>query len=309
MKKLIFKAVLLVLPFALILGFIEYRLRQIPNSYSTSKAALESRLDKIEVLVTGTSHAQNGVLTQSIKTPTFNLGHGSQSLYYDTQLVSKYAERMPNLKLVVFVISYHSLEYRLSNSIERWRAGFYRQVYGIAGEDARQGFQLTDYSYIALYTPKEAYRQVLNHAPGIGVAQASEDAVATPEAIGSPSADFGLKRVKFHESEMHERDIARNVAALESACSMLSARNITVVFVTLPVHHTYSDYIQPANYQRMQQTIAELTAKYHIEYFNYFFDRRFTDEDFANSDHLNVRGADKFSRILEDEVIKRYVPK
>ena len=39
----------------------------------------------------------------------------------------------------------------------------------------------------------------------------------------------------------------------------------------------------------------------------YSADPRFGLEDFTDSDHLAVRGAEKFSLILKDEIVSRYV--
>jgi hypothetical protein len=38
--------------------------------------------------------------------------------------------------------------------------------------------------------------------------------------------------------------------------------------------------------------------KYHVAYFNFLRDSRFVTADFYVSDHLNARGAEKFSKIL-----------
>ena len=289
------------------LGLIEYRLRHVPNEYSSTKAAFESKAAEVEILITGTSHAQNGVKVQFLDRPAFNLGRGSQSLYYDTQLVSKYVDSMPNLKLVIFSLSYHSLEYRLMNSVERWRSGFYKQVYGIPGEDAGEGFKLTNYSYIALYTPKEAVR--LASEGFLGAAETEAKRTLTPAILteGGVSEAFGRIRAKGHETQMRRVDLRPNVAALESACALLKRRNVSVVFITVPTHHTYYDHIDATSYQRMQDTIKEMTERYGVPYFNYLHDARFTTEDFFNSDHLNERGAEKFSRILNEDVVKRYV--
>lgn len=314
MKILLLKTLLLVTPFALGLAFIEYQLRQLPNSYSTTRAALEQRLGGIEVLFTGMSHTQSGVRTDVLDCDAFNLAYGSQSLYYDTQLVLKYAPAMPRLKLAVFTISYSSLEYKLNNGIERWRAGFYQQVYELPGEDAREGVQLRNYSYIALYTPKEAYRRVWGHFRGTGEHSAAPAAgAAVPQAgaavpqEGEVSEAFGRARARLHGSQMHQIDIPANRAALEDACRQLQQRGVTVVFLTVPTHHTYYDYIDRAAYQRMQDNVRQLSANCQAEYFNYMFDARFTPADFLNSDHLNSIGAAKFSRIINEDFIKRHV--
>lgn len=324
MKRLFVKGLLLITPFACVLAFVEYELRQLPNSYSATRAGLESRRGDLEVLITGSSHAQSGVRAELLTRPAFNLAYGSQSLHYDTELALKYAPVLPRLKLVIFTISYHALEYKLSNSIERWRAGFYQQVYGLPGEETRERLQLTNYSYTALYTPKEAYRRVLENFQSPGHASTGEPDVdagapragapdlptSTPGALAGAEVtdDFGKRRIILHQSEMHQSDIAENRTALERACHELRRRNIAVVFVTLPTDRTYYDHIDPATYQRMQQTMQEVSANCQCEYFNYLRDARFASADFLNSDHLNPTGAAKFSRIINEEILPKTLP-
>src|SRR5678815_2044345 len=89
LKLLIIKSVLILVPFFSLVGLVELRLRYVPNEYSSTKAALDSKVGEVEILITGTSHAHDGVAAQFLSRPAFNLGKGSQSLYYDTQLVSK----------------------------------------------------------------------------------------------------------------------------------------------------------------------------------------------------------------------------
>ena len=297
----------MLVPLFSLVGLVELRLRYVPNEYSSNKERLEAQAEEIEILVTGTSHAQNGVAPEFLALPAFNLGYGSQSLHYDTQLVSKYVDSMPNLKLVIFGLSYHSLEYRLVNSVERWRGGFYHLVYGIPGEDSQEEFKLTNYSYIALYTPKEAVR--LASGGILGAAEEEAKRIQTPTVVthGEVSETFGKVRITSHEKQMRPADLPANVAALERTCAMLKKRNVSVVFITVPTHHTYYEHINPQSYQRMQDTIKQMTGKFGVPYFNYLRDERFTTEDFINSDHLNSRGAEKFSRILNEDVVKRYV--
>lgn len=308
MKKLIFKIILLVSPFAFILIFVEHRLRGIPNTYLNSKTELEKRHNEIEILITGASHAQSGIAPQFLSHPAFNLANGSQSLYYDTQLITKYTGALPKLKLVIFTISYHSLESQLKNSMERWRGGFYKQVFGIRREDEGGEFQLADYSYIGLYSPKLAYRQVLEDLlkKNKSTEEVTERAVKAANQ-GDISPEFGKRRVKLHETEMRENSVTANVEALEQACRLLKERNVMVAFITIPAHHTYSDNIQPEKYQRMQEIIKQLSKKNKTEYFNYMFDTRFTEEDFINSDHLSETGAEKFTKIIDQEIVGKYL--
>ena len=75
----------------------------------------------------------------------------------------------------------------------------------------------------------------------------------------------------------------------------------------MPTDHTYYENINVTGYQRMQETIRQISEKYGVTYFNYLRDDRFTQEDFIDSDHLNGRGAEKFTRILDEDIVRKYV--
>ena len=124
---------------------------------------------------------------------------------------------------------------------------------------------------------------------------------------GEVSEVYGKQRVQLHEAQMRQADLQINLAALERACFLLKKKNVAVVFITTPVHRTYFSNINQEAYQRMQLTIKQFSEKYQIQYFNYLDDKRFGDPDFIDSDHLNKKGAEKFTYILNDDVVKRYI--
>jgi len=37
-------------------------------------------------------------------------------------------------------------------------------------------------------------------------------------------------------------------------------------------------------------------------------DGRFSNKDFFNRDHLNIHGAEKFSTIINEEIVQKYFP-
>jgi len=295
----------MLVPFFSLVGLVELRLRHVPNEYSSTKEALDAKLGEVEILITGTSHAQ-GIEPSYLSDPAFNLGHASQSLYYDTKLVSKYVDKIPNLKLVIFAISNHALEYRLMNSTESWRAGFYKHVYGIPNEDGEE-LKLSNYSFIALLTPKEALRRATGGFLGAAESEVRRNQTPLSDTKVGVNDAFGRKRAQHHEGLMRQSALPFNVAALERGCELLKERNVTVVFITVPTDRTYYEHINVKSYQRMQETIKQISDKYGVRYFNYLRDHRFAPEDFIDSDHLNGRGAEKFAHILNEEVIDKYV--
>ena len=57
--------------------------------------------------------------------------------------------------------------------------------------------------------------------------------------------------------------------------------------------------------EEMLSFVHRLQKKYPIiEYYDYCYDNRFVDEDFMDSSHLSEIGANKFSRIVKEEILK-----
>ncbi|HEX2396054.1 MAG TPA: hypothetical protein VHI78_11965, partial [Bacteroidales bacterium] len=122
MKKEVFifikKVLLLILPFLIILGFIELQLRKIPNSYAKKRQFFENSLGRINVLVLGSSQSLYDINPDYFNYIGFNLSDVNQSLYYDAEITLKFIDRMPSLKCVVLSVSYFSLWYQISDDEE-----------------------------------------------------------------------------------------------------------------------------------------------------------------------------------------------
>ncbi|MGB7923609.1 MAG: hypothetical protein WCF57_10225 [Pyrinomonadaceae bacterium] len=309
MKRFFIKGLIFALPLVLLLSFVEYRLSKIPNGYNTKKTFLERRLSQYEVLITGSSHAFTGINPAALDCPAYNIAYLGQSLYYDSQLVLKYLDEMPSLKLLVVPVSYQSLEYRLSNNRnDSWRADFYDKYYGIPAEGGRAAwFNPVDYSFIALYGIDESRLYVRQGFRPRIEGKIDENGWGNIGTSSKITDEIVSDRIAHHHSIMRPEVIEANLKSMENMFEKVKAKNVSIVIMTAPISQAYADNISPERYARMQDGIRHLSSKYGVEYFNYLFDRRFTTEDFRDSDHLNARGAEKLSRIIKDEFVTKYI--
>lgn len=309
MKRFLIKGLIFAAPFVLLLSFIEYRLSKIPNGYNTKKKFLERRVSGYEVLITGSSHAFTGIDPSTLDCQAYNIAYLGQSLYYDSQLVLKYLDEMRSLKLLVVPISYQSLEYRLRNNPnDRWREDFYYRYYGIPKEEERDAwFDPVDYSFIALYGIDESRLYVRNGFRPRIEGKIDENGWGNIGELSNITGEIAKDRIAHHHSIMRPEVINDNLSALSNMFEKVRAKNIAIVIVTTPISQAYADNISPERYARMQEGIDRLRKSYGVEYFNYFVDRRFTVDDFRDSDHLNARGAEKFSRIIKDDFVTRHI--
>lgn len=309
MKKFFIKGFIFVLPLVLLFAFIEFKLSQIPNGYTTKKSFFEQRIAEYEVVNTGTSHTLMSINPRYLDGKAYNLAYLGQSLYYDAQLVSRYLDRMKGLRLLIVPVSYQSLQYRMSNNrLHGWRANFYSRHYGFPDEDGNPAWlKPGNHSLIALYGIDEtrAYiRGGFRPRPEIKIDENGWGDMGTVSNLAERNV---RARINNHHAAMKPEVIAENIRTLENLFDQLKARNISIVIVTTPVSQVYASKMLPENLHRMQEGIEYLQSKYGIEYFNYLYDQRFVAEDFLDADHLNARGAEKFSSIINDDFVKRYV--
>ena len=104
---------------------------------------------------------------------------------------------------------------------------------------------------------------------------------------------------------MKDDAFENNIKYLEILLKEITKRNITPVFITSPVHKTYYDNTDSGKILLIEEVINNLCLKYSCRYYNYFRDSRFEDEDFADVDHLNPKGAEKYSEIIDDEILSK----
>jgi hypothetical protein len=304
-ERFLIKLLIFVMPIIIVMGFVELRLRNIPNSYNLKRIYFEDQLESIQILVLGSSEALHAINPGFFEVKGFNLSNVSQSFYYDSEITLRYIDKMKNLKSVIITVFYSSFWYQLQDTKEGWRDYFYFHYWdikypGLKWYDSRM------YSFVMLYTP----RRTLEYAEKLFRIDLSEgldrNGWAPIDAIkNNPNISdiMSKERVKLHESIQSESKYQENLRIIDNFVCELRKRHIKVFFVIPPVPSTYSKYTNPKIREMNEQAILELCRKYNGRFFNYFTDKRFATEEFSDNDHLNSVGAEKFSKILNDDII------
>jgi hypothetical protein len=305
MKKFFFKTLFFIGPLMLLLVYIDIGLNKVINSFNYKKSSLEATLDSIEVLVTGSSQAAYGINPEFFHKKVFNLGTPSQSLFYDTRLVLKYMDRIPALKYVIINVSYFSFDYQVVDGTEKWRDFYYSQFWKIKYPEVNS-FDIRNYSKIALYGPDSSFLYWI-HGFKVNLAkQWSKNGFLRMDTLGNSlniSDALGYRRVQAHNYSNAERNFQQNSRNLDLLIKTLKRKNIIPVIVTPPVFLTYSKFINKKKWSKIQVEIKDICSMYNINYYDYSTDSRFVKHDFLDNDHLNFIGAEKFSRILDTEIL------
>jgi hypothetical protein len=309
MRKFIIKFLIFISPILLLILWWEHELARMTNSYETKVRLVEKAAPNCEVLVLGSSHAYFGINPSFFTRKGFNMANTSQSLYYDTEIITRYLPHLPKLKYAVFPVSYFSLEEEmLAQGSESFRCSFYHRFYHLPDERWIDKFDIRNFSSIALYGVPESTRYLrlrfnVNLAEHLASNGWYEVAFDKDDEKNINDAS-GKTRVDFHNASMAETNIAYNRALLLKAICLCKDAGVVPILITTPVYHTYRDHIDRDKFERMQKVIHGLCIETSVKYFNYFADHRFDVDDFHDNDHLNAQGAEKFSKILDQEVLQ-----
>lgn len=277
-----------------------------PSSYAAKRSLLDLHAGEVEVVITGHSHALRGVRPAFLSRPALNLANVSQSLHYDTGLVVAWLPRLARLRLVILCVSALSFQYRLDRSPEAWRAPFYGLEFGLPGEagpwtlgDPARHLALPNFGI-------EAVRRFALTGRALDPGIASDGWSAFPASLAPPGPTVagGAARAALHRGMMSEGYVRGNLDAVGRLARALRARGIAAVLVAMPVAGTYSDALGPAALDRMRSALKEAERAHGIPHRDFTLDRRFSPDDFFDDDHLNARGAERFSVMLDEEVVR-----
>jgi hypothetical protein len=298
LPRLLIRFLAFTLPLVALTLAIDAKFRRIPTSYGVKRAWLEAHGGDIEVLVLGSSSAFNGVQPKFFRAPAYNAGNVAQSIYYDHEILSRYLGSMKALKLVFLLFDYQTLEYHFEDGIESWRQFFYYHEYGFRPEGGVDPYDVRFTSVLQLYPPNVRVRCVIATCDQTDGMDEFGWAPTPTESVNDGPFWFEMDNELRHESYL-----VGNQALLEEDLAMLQARDIGAALVVPPVYSSFSSLVGADVRARTASVLTSLAGRHKARYVDYFNDSRFDGRDFANSTHLNESGAEKFSRILDDELV------
>ena len=297
MIKFIKDIIIYILPIFLGCLIMEGLLRNIPNDYALKQKYLDKNASSIETLVLGSSHAFYGVNPEFFTTKAFNLAFVSQTLDYDWELLKKYQGNFKILKTIIIPISYFSLFSKLENGQEAWRQKDYYRFFDLKQSTPVQyRFEVTslkmkaNLSRIGSYYIKKK-NPIQCNSLGMGFSKIN---------VNLNFQEDGVKAAQRHRA-FEFKYLNENIEILKTIISYAGSHNLKVVFVTTPATSYYYNNLDLVQLDRMKNTMQSLdNINPHVNYYSFLKDERFSENDFRDADHLNEKGAEKFTKLLNN---------
>ncbi len=299
-----------VLPLLLGWSLLEWWAAQLPTSHTVKRENLYKSAAAIDTLIVGSSGAYWGISPAELPGSAFNLANVAQTFYYDDQLVTRVLPQLPRLRRVILGVAYVSLFFQLQDTDEEERQYYYYQDWGIPPPRLRDGVDIRMFSKVALRTPVpvlESFAAALrSRARGGRFAPAPLDPPVdergwSPREPGNPDdlqPSVIETKLRYHHGLMHLSDLPDNLRSLQHLIGILKQRGVELILVTTPVWKTYSSNLRPEYADRMQATLTALSHNDNVRYLPFLTAPQFDAADFLDADHLNQRGAVRFTRLL-----------
>lgn len=295
------------LPAVLIAAVAEYSLRKIPNDYALKNELLTKNSKDLEVLALGASSILHNINPTYTTKKGFNAAHFSQSLKYDRLIFNKFIDQMPNLEYVIIGIDYWSPYGDIEDSPEWWRVKYYNIHYG-ANLYRWEG----KYNYELYFRDIGTFKRAgLGLLTLLGLRKDShvsinDNGFGVHYTLKNRSADWdnGLEEASRHNALVDEalklKPGFHNHKHVEDIILQCASRGVQVLLINVPLYRTYRENLNRLHLSSQNEFCQFFEKNYaNVKHFDFSKDPRFSEDDFYDSNHLNDRGSEKFTRILD----------
>lgn len=307
MKHFLRQSLLFLIPICIVAIVAEVMLRQVPNPYRYKYEWMEQHADSVETLVFGSSHTFYGIRPEYLEGRAFSLANVSQPWKLDIWLLKRWAERCKQLKTIIWPISFYSWfgSGRLEDGTESYRCRFYK-IYmhcDLYPDFSKYNLELSDYRTAKGKLGTAVYNLFHDDAdPGYDAyGWGNQYKLSTKYMEKWNDGTEAAAAVKRHTVKSFEHT-EKNIGLMTEVAEFCQQRGIRLVIITTPCWHAYTDSLNSTQLNRMYELTRQFQQKYHLTYLDYLKDPRFVPDDFFDSNHLSDVGAEKFSKILKEDI-------
>lgn len=290
----------------LICCIIEIGLLYRPNIYSYKYQYMEDHLNDIRILLLGSSHVEEGVMPELLGTGAFNLAISARLNEYDAALAEKYVPRMDSLKVLVMHMDYSTFMYgRLKHNPKETNNGVSLIGTCHCMHTKYMRLHVAPFWYWSeILNSKLNYMSRFWNGPEVLQECDSLGFVGLNLEERRPGWEYRNLADEFDPSLPINQDTYNHLWTIyESIAHVTNQRGVRLILINTPVYKTYQEAVNETVLNDIQDFVKKLQQKYpNIEYYNYMFAADFLPDDFNDSSHLTVTGAEKLSRLLAEVI-------
>ncbi|WP_316811940.1 hypothetical protein [Pedobacter heparinus] len=250
--------------------------------------------DYADKIIIGHSHPECA-FNDSLITNTINIAQSGESYFYSYYKVKQLLQQNKNIKYVFVEFTNNQIEKKMEEWI--WSGLFLSYKYHTYAP-------FIDYqgnSLLMKNNPKSLLKlQIKTLLNNIKVILFKDYDYARKTGgylyLGKSKTDslIKLKDITIGKNEIHELLPIENLAYLDRIVNLCQIKGVKVILLRSPLHKKYPGIKNENEFKKL------LTVKYRHIHFLDFKNFPLQDEEFADLEHLNFKGAKKFSAFFND---------
>jgi hypothetical protein len=259
----------------------------------------------INGIITGISYAEVGIDTKYLNGNFVNLAVSSQDIFYDYNLLNyvlSFDEPRNNIKYCIIGLSYYSFQYDLSMSRFKGKTLTYYPTF-------RTTHNYQDPIFVREY---DDFKSKANLILANNFFMRLHEILRTDieiwwdnytNAIMNDNMKSVGKDIAFQDCNKHyPKTVEENISIFRNYLNLLKKYNIKPTIVVLPASKCYTDYYSNIIETEFKLIISQFIKEYDLQYIDYFRSEDFNDVDFYDVSHLNKKGAEKFTKIINNSI-------
>ncbi|MFA5524724.1 MAG: hypothetical protein WDA24_10245 [Tissierellales bacterium] len=266
---------------------------------------------KYDGIITGISYTQKGICTELLRERFFSFANPTQDLFYDHEMMKlalSFLDVKETIKYVIIGLCYYSFQYDLSRSIQSNRCNYYYLVtksyhnYSQAekGEKFLSDFNkvsnkilIENHDRIFIEGHEEKYIEIINKGKELKFDSSLLSEVEKEKCIDAVKQEF---------NKDYPLTVEENKAIFKEYLELLYSHNIKPVIAIPPETRLYRDNISQRIKDEFYSIINEFQKKYDFQFLDYFYSDYFDDSDFYDVSHLNNKGSEKWTKLLDKDI-------
>ncbi|MEM9544436.1 MAG: hypothetical protein AAGA77_00615 [Bacteroidota bacterium] len=302
MKPFIRSLIFFLIPIIGLSLSLEYYLRnRINTNEILAKLELVHRHSDTELIFIGNSHGRNSFNPDDFELKSLNLCIGGSTPFYNSELLEKVIDDFPNLKYIVYNISYQSLFYDMDRlPDEKKKYEFLHYLGSDCGVDKNRHEY---YSILSTVGLRNAIDNVI-----VDLTQSSEKWIEH-RGFKSESGKIDLDdvreaahiRIDAHHQLMSDDKKTFNFNQLSQTEKIAEEHSVKIIYVALPVIEAYANLME-SPFVGFRKEMNEFVNSRGSSFIDLSIDPQLDLADFVDPDHVNIEGAQKLSDFLSDRL-------
>ena len=293
MQKFLKSIVIYLFTLMVILALYIYLVSEtVPTHFKYQRIA--SELSNTEVLITGSSHTLMGVNPKGIELTSANIAEINKPISVDLELIKKYYQQMPALQYVVLPIDYFTLFF--NGQSEHYNKRYWHH-WGLA----KPGISKFHFIDCYIQTPYDLFRE--KREPLSNYSMQTTHWSRLSEGMKS---NFAKKRTGiWHQNWMDLKAAESITRELHSFIDFCQKHSIQIIVIEMPVPVETQTFFEKKYTSLTSSVIDRLDAYSNVTHLNCNDSIVFKNDSlFADSDHLNYKGAVILTEMLNKRLKK-----